>query len=369
MSAPASQPQTQQRTNDTPQQRQPSALESAIAKTNQQIRSRSQKLTDRLPDIEELLPPYLKGQGSRLVKRAILTLARKPDMLAIPEQDLVRCVMEAAEVGLAIDGKNGYIVKYKQAYQFQADYKALVVSLRRAKILDDCYADVVCESDDFRARREDGKSYLRHEYDLSAGPRGEVIGAYAVIILPGGAWRYEVMTRQQLDGIQKRAPSKNGPWSTDQAEMQKKTVIRRLLKLYVDDPAAVQALAEPWEGEELENPTVEAVREKLADLPRRYTFVPAASVVEEEFDPPQKEFAKHEPAPEQPAPVMDDYAVMLANMKQHIAEVDPSGLAGMLELVKEHRANGDLRDEDYAALVKQIETRQAAPGKHKRGQQ
>ncbi len=112
--------------------------------------------------------------------------------------------------------------------------------------------------------------------------------------------------------------------------------------------------------------TVDRVREKLADLPKKpsgITHRTPEPLVEEEFEQPPKEQTEV-------APVVDEYATMLANMRQHIAEVDPSGLNGMLELVKEHRANGDLKDEDYAALVKQIETRQAAPtGKHKRGAQ
>ncbi len=129
---------------------------------------------------------------------------------------------------------------------------------------------------------------------------------------------------------------------------------------------------------------IELIRAKLAELPQKRGNGSSESspITEEAFDPPKKqepEFqpgelvdAEFEPSPREQAelsPVVDEYQVMLANMRQHIQDVDPSGLAGMLELVKEHKNNGDIKDEDYAALVKQIEARQAAPGKHKRGPQ
>ncbi len=243
--------QQQQRPATTAAQpRQKSDLEIALQNSTAKVKEVATQLGYRVQNIEELLPPQFKGQGERMVRRAILTMARQPALQEIPTYDLIRCVMEAAEVGLAIDGKHGYIVKYKSVYQFQADYKGLVVSLRRIGTIKDCYADVVCTNDQFHAWREDGSSHLRHEFDLA--PRGDVIGAYAVVVLPDGEWRYELMTREQLDAIQRRAPSKSGPWATDTNEQRKKTVIRRLLKLYVGDPAALRSLSEPWEDDDIE---------------------------------------------------------------------------------------------------------------------
>lgn len=207
------------------------------------------ELNRQIDQIEELLPPPMKGHGSRLVRRAMLTLSRRPELKDCPANDFVRCVLEAAELGLAIDGKLAYVVRYKSAWQFQADYKALIAVARRNGLIRDCYARTVRARDRFIHGERDGSCYLEHSYALGE-LRGEVIGCYAKVILPDGRWRYELMDREELDAIQKRAPAQNGPWKTDTNEMRKKTVCRRLLKLYVDDPGFMAAWDEPsWERE------------------------------------------------------------------------------------------------------------------------
>lgn len=196
--------------------------------------------TERIARIEEVLPEGMKGQARRLAKRALMTFARRKELSDCPAPEFIRCVVEAAEVGLAIDGKLCYVVRYKSTWQCQPDYKGLIAVAKRSGQIKDCYADVVRQHDHFEAYRKNGESCLEHHFDLSI-ERGEVLGAYAIVKLPDGDWRYELMSRDELDKIQARAPSKSGPWSTDVNEMRKKTVIRRLLKSYCDDPAFVRA--------------------------------------------------------------------------------------------------------------------------------
>jgi recombination protein RecT len=198
-------------------------------------------LEKRIANVEEVLPDGMKGQAARLVKRAMMTFARKPELSECPPADFVRCVIEAAEIGLSIDGKLCYVVRYKNAWQMQPDYKGLIAVAKRSGQIKDCYADVVCEMDKFQHGREDGRSHISHTYALGA-KRGEVIGAYAVVILPDERCRYEVMDRTELDRIQAIAPAQRGPWATHPNEMRKKTVIRRLLKLYGDDPGVIRCM-------------------------------------------------------------------------------------------------------------------------------
>lgn len=241
---------------------------------NERYRALDAALEQRIPKIEELLPDFMKGQGERLSKRAMMTFARDEKLRDVPPQDFVRCVLEAAEMGFAIDGKMCYVVKYKSKYQCQLDYKGLVAVARRMKTIKDIYGDVVCENDHFVHRRRNGESVLDHTYNLGEH-RGEVIGAYCVVILPDGSWRYEVMDRVSLNRIQDRAPSKNGPWSTDPDEMRKKTVFRRCLKLYGDDPGLIRVLelTDEGDGDEETTPTppatVESLNARLTRTPPR----------------------------------------------------------------------------------------------------
>ena len=234
-------------------------------------------LDNRIPKIEEMLPDFMKGQGARLAKRAQLTFAKNADLDNCPPDVFIRCVLEAAELGFAIDGKLAYVVKYKSQYQMQLDYKAIVAVAKRMKTIKDIYADVVYELDHFRAYRKDGESFLIHERPLGQ-PRGEkAIGAYAVIILTDGSWRYELMDITELDAVQAKAPAKNGPWgdaAVGRNEMRKKTVTRRSLKMYADDPGVIRLL-ELTEDEEIGDEdslppkTIESVAAKLSAPPPR----------------------------------------------------------------------------------------------------
>lgn len=214
--------------------------------------ARLQGLRDKLYEssgrIEAMLPDFMKGQADRLIARAMITFA-KCDLKDCPDEDFRRCVVEAAEMGFAIDGKLAYVVKYKAAYQLQLDYKAMVAVAKRCRTLKDVQADVVCEGDEFRHARRHGENILEHTFQLGFD-RGNVIGAYCRVWLPDGSWNYALMDRNELNAIQDRAPSKKGPWSTDPNEMRKKTVIRRALKMYQDDPGLMRMLdITGWEDE------------------------------------------------------------------------------------------------------------------------
>lgn len=204
--------------------------------------------------IEAVLPDTLKGQAPRFVKRAMLTFAEKADLHECTPMSFVMCVLEAAELGLCIDGKLGHAVAYNNKYkengrdvwrkeaQFMPDYKAIIAVAKRSGQIVDCYGDVVYATDTFEHSRNGGQSVLRHTYDV-AQPRVKIVAAYAIIKLPHGDWRYELMNLSELDRIQSRSKAKGfGPWKTDTDQMRIKTVIRRGLKLYCDDPGVTRIL-------------------------------------------------------------------------------------------------------------------------------
>lgn len=284
------------------------------------LKALDEALADRVDRIEELLPHGMKGQGARLAKRAILTLNRKAnDYERVTPQSFVRCVLEAAELGLAIDGKLCHAVVFNNKVkrngkdewvseaQLMVDYKGLVAVARRSGIILDCYARLVFEADKFRAYDEDGESHLFHEACL--GPdRGELVGAYAVVKLPGGEWRYEWMASVDIDAVRARSKSWKGgagfgPWKTDDGEMRKKTVIRRILKLYCDDPAFVRAAE--IDDREYEEHEVSRVQGRVLELPtgrhglRDLGTEPQADDVPEQPEP-------HEPQAETAAKLEQD---------------------------------------------------------------
>jgi len=235
-------------------------LDQVLAATaTEKYRAVDAALQARIDKVEELLPDALKGQAPRLVKRAMLTFSRVAKLQECMPQSFIRCVLEAAELGLAIDGKLCHAVPFNnkvkdgrgEHWQMEAqcmpDYKGLVAVAKRVGVLRDCFADVVCVNDSFRARRTINGDELEHERDMTR-VRGPVTGAYAVFVLPDGTRRFELMDIAELHHVRAKSKSwsgksgPSGPWKTDENEMYKKTVLRRGLKLYCEDAAMVRAM-------------------------------------------------------------------------------------------------------------------------------
>lgn len=231
-------------------------LEQILARApSQRYRVVDDALMARVSKVEELLPDQLKGQGARLVKRAMLTFSRKPELERCSPASFIRCVLEAAELGLAIDGKLAHAVPFKTEAQLIVDYKGLIAVARRGGLIADCRSDVIREGDEFRAVRENEKDLLHHERRLTGGPQ-KVLGAYALLSLSGGLTHFELMDVADLDRIRRKSKAaNNGPWVSDTNEMYRKTVVKRALKYFSEDPAMVRALEiDDREYEEPETP-------------------------------------------------------------------------------------------------------------------
>lgn len=204
-------------------------------------------LTTRINSIKDVLPAAMRNEAEaqRLVNRAAMYFAAKREVQEYSTISVVQAIIQAAELGLAVDGRLAHIVKFKGEAVLVIDWKGLVAVAKRSGVIYDCYADIVGKNDSIVMGRRGPDSQLDHQPNLD--DRGEVRGAYAIVkfneVVNGQReWRYEYMTRPELDKVKNSAPSKNGPWSTWPEEMMKKTVIRRMLKAYSDDPALAQAL-------------------------------------------------------------------------------------------------------------------------------
>jgi recombination protein RecT len=268
-------------------------------------------LSKRIERVEELLPENMKGQGARLVKRAMLTFSKNEKLQQCTPASFISCVLQAAECGLAIDGRLAHAVPYstkvkgadgrdrwEDIAQFQPDYKGLIAVAKRTGQIVDIYGDVICQNDTFAHGRAGDVCRLEHTYDIQQ-PRGKTIGAYQIIVLPGGRWRYEVMGIADLDRIQKSSKSGDrGPWGTHPDEMRKKTVAKRALKMYSDDPGLLKAL----EYDDLDYGDAD-------ESPRRTSRV-GRSPLNDALKVPVAEkastFADPTPSPQQQWPAADD---------------------------------------------------------------
>jgi len=184
--------------------------------------------------------------ADRLIRIMLSACSRNPKLLECSQDSIVNFCMKCSETGLEPIGAGGaWPVPYRNKknntmeMQFIADYRGLVNCAVRAGCIVDACADVVRQNDQFDYQ-------LGLHPDLIHKPaktdRGEIIGAYCVYSLPGYIPRFIYMDISEIDSIKKRSKVQaDGPWSTDESEMCKKTVTRRAMKPFAGRSVALDA--------------------------------------------------------------------------------------------------------------------------------
>lgn len=198
----------------------------------------SEKIQEQL--IAALPRHYTPDQFTTIVRTQI---NRNPKLAECDQGSFLTSMITAAQMGIAPDGRNGHLIpRFNSRAQrmectFQPDYKGLVGLVRKNENVADIYAEVVYENDNFKVTKGLHRDLI-HEQDPKAA-RGEAIGAYAVIAYKDGTHSWEWMPRQDIENVRNRSDSWKAhlskgydtPWKTDEGEMFKKTVLKRLIKL------------------------------------------------------------------------------------------------------------------------------------------
>jgi recombination protein RecT len=171
----------------------------------------------------------------------VAAVADNMDLLDCDRGSLLKACLSAAELGLSLNKSMGEadILKVwdgrlkKNVAQFRPRYKGLMkLALQAGEVLK-IESRLVYEKDVFEV--EEGiEPRIIHKHGLS--DRGEKIGAYCVWKLKNGETQFEIMSKEEILSIRNRSSSKTkegvvvGPWKTDEAEMWRKTVVRRASK-------------------------------------------------------------------------------------------------------------------------------------------
>ena len=191
------------------------------------------------PKLEAVLPAHVRPE--RLLRMAIMSVHDNPDLLRCTPQSVLIATMDAAVLGLepGVLGQ-AYFVPYGNKCQFIPGYRGLIELARRGGAITRMDAQVVREGDVFEYEYGTN-AHLVHKPKL--GNTGKVIAAYAIAWLSSGVMQFDVMSRAELDAIHRRSKAgSSGPWVTDEVEMQRKTVVRRLCKYLPLSPELGEAL-------------------------------------------------------------------------------------------------------------------------------
>lgn len=277
------------------------------------------------------LPAHIRPERFR--RNIINLFMQTRDITECDPRVTFREVAKAAALGLLLDPQLGeaYIVltwngklKRKEP-QLRCGYRGLIKMARQSGEIANIYPGQVCAKDHFVVE-EGTDRRLEHRPDYTK-PRGEPVCYYAVVAYKDGTKDFDVMSLEEIHAIRDRSDAwkafvagkiSSTPWSTDEGQMAKKTVLRRLLNRVPQSPDLSEAIA-------LENAADFAPQApRLA--PQLDRLAPQLDVVEGSFSQPAIEAPavdvteaedagpEYVQEPSKPAHISEDMAADLRDM-------------------------------------------------------
>ena len=164
---------------------------------------------------------------------ALQIMQRNPYLAKTNPETIKNAIVNCALTGLTLNPvlKLAYLVPRKGECILDPSYMGLIKVLTDAGSVKNIYAEVVYEHDYLYV--EQGTNPKIEHRPVLMGSRGKKIGVYAVAFLHNGGYQFEIMRSEQVEAIKRRSEmgQKNmGSWKTDEDEMWKKTVVKRLYK-------------------------------------------------------------------------------------------------------------------------------------------
>jgi len=207
------------------------------------------------PSVQRELGKALRQQikPAAVVRIIVSAMVRQQQLFSCSRESLWASVMRSLEIGLLPDGIEAALVPYKGVCTFQPMYQGLVklATNAGATVLPPV---IVHANEKFKMQLGSNPPFV-HE-PLPPSTRGEAIGAYAVCMVndfPVGEfmWLEEInAVRDKSSGyVASKKYGKDSPWTTHPAEMQKKTVFKRLCKYLPKSAELAQAVASDDDAE------------------------------------------------------------------------------------------------------------------------
>lgn len=183
---------------------------------------------ERQTELEKALP---KGLTPAHFTRVVMTATlRNPRIAECSLESIWLAVMESAQAGLELDGRQAALVPFKGTAKFIPMYQGLIQAAYKHPRVQEIRALPVFNGEHFRYG-EGLKTTLEHIPGSTRDP-SDLIAAYAVARVAGTGHVVRVMFKKEIDAHRARSRAKDdGPWVTDYVEMAVKTPIRMLAKM------------------------------------------------------------------------------------------------------------------------------------------
>lgn len=127
-----------------------------------------------------------------------------------------------------------FIIPYGDKVQFQTGYRGLIQLARRSGEIKSISAELVFKGDDFDVLFGTERTIShKPDFNVDRSDYKKVTHAYATARLTNGESQFVVMTKDELNKIQRsvKAQSGDAPWATWPERMALKTVLKRLAQV------------------------------------------------------------------------------------------------------------------------------------------
>jgi recombination protein RecT len=190
-------------------------------------------LTQMQPQFAAALPKHVTPE--RFLRVTMTAVQNSPNLLDCDRRSLYAACMKAAQDGLLPDGREGAIIPRKGSAAWQPMVAGIMKKVRNSGEISTWSVHTVRENDEFDYELGDNERIV---HKPARRNRGELIGAYSIVVMKDGERSREYMDVDEIEAIRDRSDgyqyakrnNKPNPWTTDPGEMFKKTVIRRHAK-------------------------------------------------------------------------------------------------------------------------------------------
>jgi recombination protein RecT len=186
-------------------------------------------------------------QIKKEVSFALQHISRNAKLKDCTVESKIASVINIANIGLTLNpvSKEAYLIpRYSRVINgmectLEPSYVGLVKLLTDAGSVKSMVANVVYGNDKFEIDLADNQTPVRHKPELTHSKRGVVLGCYALATLPDGTRQVEWMDLEQLYLIRDRSETyaaykegkiKSCTWVSDETEMIRKTLVKRIFK-------------------------------------------------------------------------------------------------------------------------------------------
>lgn len=178
---------------------------------------------------------------------AVQVINKTPKLRECTVESVLQSVMNIANIGLSLNpaAKEAFLIPRWNNYQkkmiasLDPSYIGLVKLLTDSGSISAILAQLVYENDHFVVDLANNVNPVTHRPLLERSKRGNIIGVYALATLQDGTRQVEYMSKEEAYEIRERSESyiafKEGKmqtctWMTDEGEMIRKTVLKRIYK-------------------------------------------------------------------------------------------------------------------------------------------